>query len=363
VKRRGFIAALTGAATMAKAGFANPDTGLPAGYFVPSEDAPHTRTFMQWPNNRKVYRDSTFLNMTQRTIADIANTIVQFEPVIMLAQKSEHAHIRKLISGDVDLWDIPTEDLWCRDSGPLFAVHPTKGLGISNLNFNGWGRKQVHVRDAKIAALVAQRLDLPLFDSGLHGEAGGVEQDGYGTLIAHESSWVIDNRNPIPKQQVEQRLLYAYGAAKVIWAKGLKGQDITDYHIDSLARFVAENHILIQLPDDPDVTEPWTKAALQTYKLLKKSTDAKGRPLKITVVPEPILPRIKSYDFVAAYANFYVCNGAIIAAEYGDIDTDRRAKDILKSIYPNHEVITMNVDPLGELGGGIHCATQQQPAI
>jgi agmatine deiminase len=34
----------------------------------------------------------------------------------------------------------------------------------------------------------------------------------------------------------------------------------------------------------------------------------------------------------------------------------------LQDLYPDREVITLNVDTLGELGGGIHCATQQQPA-
>ncbi|KAB7616357.1 agmatine deiminase family protein [Amylibacter sp. SFDW26] len=39
------------------------------------------------------------------------------------------------------------------------------------------------------------------------------------------------------------------------------------------------------------------------------------------------------------------------------------AKKALQNVYPNREVITLNVDALGELGGGIHCATQQQPKL
>ncbi len=363
MKRRVFLAAFTGAASMARTGFSKPNTGLPAEYFVPAEDLPHARTFMQWPNNRNVYPDRTFLHMTQQVIADIANTIVEFEPVVLIADKSEHLRIRKIISSRIDLWDIPTEDLWCRDAGPLFAKHPTKGLAISNLNFNGWGRKQVHTRDAKIAARIAARLNLPIFDSGLHGEAGAVEQNGHGTLIAHESSWVINNRNPLSKPQVTHRLLNAFGANKIVWAKGLRGHDITDYHIDSLARFVSENHILIQLPDAAYRADPWVKSAYDTYEVLKQSTNAKGKAFEITVIPEPVTPRIKSYDFVASYVNYYVCNGAVIAAAFGDTETDREARDALQKLYPTRQVITLNVDALGELGGGIHCATQQQPAL
>ena len=37
------------------------------------------------------------------------------------------------------------------------------------------------------------------------------------------------------------------------------------------------------------------------------------------------------------------------------------AVDALLKHYPGREVVTLNVDPLGETGGGIHCATQQMP--
>ncbi|CAK9076002.1 DR_2398 family, partial [Durusdinium trenchii] len=60
-------------------------TGLPEGYFVPAEDDPHERTFMQWPVNRTVHPDRWFLEDLQQTIAEIANTIAEFEPVVMLA--------------------------------------------------------------------------------------------------------------------------------------------------------------------------------------------------------------------------------------------------------------------------------------
>ena len=59
--------------------------------------------------------------------------------------------------------------------------------------------------------------------------------------------------------------------------------------------------------------------------------------------------------------NYYVCNGAVIAAQFGDRETDTEAEATLKRAYPDREIITLNVDPIGETGGGIHCATQQQP--
>lgn len=68
-----------------------------------------------------VYTDHYHLKQVQNTIATIANTISAFEPLIMLADAAFHGSARKLLSDQVELWNIPTNDLWCRDSGPIIA--------------------------------------------------------------------------------------------------------------------------------------------------------------------------------------------------------------------------------------------------
>lgn len=322
---------------------------------VPAEEDPHAATFMQWPNSRAVYNDPIFLRMTQDAIAEIANTIAEFEPVIMLAPSSERGRMGRL-SSKVEVWDIPTEDLWARDSGPLFAWRGDK-LVVSHIQFNGWGAKQAHQRDGQVAKDIARRLGLPLVPSGLRGEPGGAEHDGHGLMIAHESSWVNENRNPAQtRDRVEARLLAAYGADQMIWAPGLWGEDITDYHIDALARFTGPGKVLMNLSEEPYPDDPFAAAAAQTHDILIEAG------LDVEVIFEPNRRRVKSVDFVASYANYYVCNGAVIAAEFGDRKTDAAATDALARHYPGREIISLNVDPLGELGGGIHCATQQMPA-
>ena len=80
------------------------------------------------------------------------------------------------------------------------------------------------------------------------------------------------------------------------------------------------------------------------------------------VIYEPLRRRVKSFDFVASYANYYVCNGGVIAAQFGDPRTDEIALRALENHYPDREVVSLNVDALGKVGGGIHCTTQQMPA-
>ena len=334
-----------------------------SGFWYPEETDPHERTFMQWPVNPAVHDDPDFLFDLQATIAEIASTIAEFEPVVMLAAAEHHKAIKKLVAGNVELWDIPTDDLWARDSGPSFVIDGKGGLALTQFNFNGWGGKQTYDNDGKIAARVAEKLGLQVFDNGLVGEAGGVETDGHGTLIAHESTWVNSNRNKGSKAEVEAMLLETMGAKKMIWAPGIKGADITDYHIDALARFVKPAQVLIQMGEEIDPEDPWSVSAFETHDILAEATDAEGRKLDLVVLPEPYDIRVDSPDFVASYVNYYVCNGAVIAAEFGDKEADAEAAAILADLYPGREIVTLNVDAVGEVGGGIHCATHEQPKV
>jgi agmatine deiminase len=334
------------------------------GYRVPLESDPHQRTFMQWPSRSQIYGSQSALDAVRSTIASIARTIARFEPVVVLARPEQQDAAAKALGPAIDVWPIPTEDLWCRDSGPTFAVsQSTRQLAVSDLGFNGWGNKQGHAEDGVIARRVGERLGLPVHANGLVGEAGGVEVDGAGTAIAHESSWINRNRNEGDKAEVECLLLEALGAERLIWAPGVKGADITDYHIDALARFVKPGQVVIQLGKSPDRSDPWSVAAFQTYEILKAARDAQGRKLDIVVIPDPIDIRSQSRDFVSSYVNYYVCNGAVVGAEFGDDKADENARKILQQLYPGREIASLNVDPLGEAGGGIHCATQQQPTV
>lgn len=336
-----------------------PDPRL-AGYEMPLESAPHARTIMQWPVSLNVY-DAPSLREVRNKIALIANTISQYEPVVMLASGTEAKSARAQLGRAVEIWDIPTDDLWCRDSGPTFVKNAAGALAIAHIHFNGWGNKQPYRNDGRIAEAVAKRLNLPLLETGLVGEQGGVEHDGAGTLLAHASSWVNPNRNKGSAGAVGALLAGALGGKKMIWAPGIKGADITDYHIDALARFVSPGRVLIQLPEAPDPNDPWSVSAFETYAILKQMTDARGRKLEIIVVPEPVDIRSSNDEFVASYVNYYVCNGAVIGAEFGDRAADDKARSILAALYPGRKIISLNVDAIGENGGGIHCATQQQP--
>lgn len=333
-----------------------------AGFRMPLESDRHERTFMQWPARASIYGSNRALDAVRSRIALIARSIARFEPVVVLARPEQIEAAAEALGPGVEIWPIRTEDLWCRDSGPTFVVSNSGKVAVSGFGFNGWGNKQSHADDGLIAGAVAEKLGLAVYGSGIVGEGGGVEVDGAGTVLAHESSWLNSNRNKGSKAEVERLLLNALGAEQAIWAPGIEGADITDYHIDALARFVKPGQVVIQLGEKRDRSDPWSVAAFETYDILKSARDAQGRRLDIVVIPEPVDIRSRSRSFVSSYVNYYVCNGAVIGAEFGDDRADGEAAAILARLYPGREIVSLNVDPLGEAGGGIHCATQQQPA-
>jgi agmatine deiminase len=329
-------------------------------YHMPLESDPHERTFMQWPVSVDVYGDR-LLKRVQSSVAEIAKAISKFEEVVLLVAPEHKAQAFGAVGGGVTIWDIATDDLWCRDSGPTFVRNGAGELAVSQIQFNGWGNKQTHQHDEKIAGLVAQRLGLPFHKTSLVGEQGGLEHDGAGLVLAHASSWVNPNRNFGSKDEVGQKILDAIGGQKMLWAPGIVGADITDYHIDALARFVGPGKVLIQLPAKIDPDDPWSKSAYETLDVLRAATTVDGKALEIIVLPEPVDIRSAKKDFVASYVNYLVCNGAVICSQFGDKAADGGAKEMMQQLYHGREIVTLNTDPIGESGGGIHCSTQQQP--
>ncbi len=327
---------------------------------MPDEAEPHRRTWMAFGASKAIWgRD--LLPEVQRNLADIALAIAEYEPVTMLVRKADLATARHLMGSEIELLECPLDDLWMRDTGPVF-VHTESGLQAVDFNFNGWGDKQDHDRDARVAGFVAQAAGVPSMVSSLTLEGGGIEVDGHGTAIITESCVLNRNRNPgVSKQACERELKALLGLEKIIWLPGIKGKDITDGHTDFYARFTAPGTVVAAYDPDPySFDHAVTRKHLE---ILERATDARGNKLDVMVLEAPadIREDFASDDFAAGYINFYVCNGAVIAPEFGDVQADRKARQTLTQLFPNRDVIQLNIDALAAGGGGIHCTTQQEP--
>ncbi|MFD7080115.1 agmatine/peptidylarginine deiminase [Streptomyces sp. NPDC059918] len=338
-----------------------------AGAAVPSrwvdrDDVPHARTWLSWPSRSSIWGGRRLAGV-QQDIALIARTVARFEPVVLCAPDAyTAAKARSLCGPGVTVIDsIPTDDLWMRDIAPVFRRDGRGGLDALGLNFNGWGDKQTHAYDADVARLVADDLRVPFTRTDFVGEGGAIETDGDGTVMATESSLVNKNRNPgMSRAEIEDAVLRAYGADRMIWVPGIKGKDITDDHIDVTSRFVGPGVVMVQVPP-ADRNDVWARDAREQFSILSGATDARGRRLRVIRVEGPDTVRSKDSQFVDSYLNFHVVNGAVIAAQFGDAAKDGAAVRALAEAYPGREIVQIDVDRLMAGGGGIHCSTMHEP--
>ncbi len=330
-------------------------------WFMPDEGDPHERTWMAFGASRKI-SGQRLLPEAQRNLATIALTIAKYEPVSMLVRPSDLPLAQRLMDTKVQLIVCPLDDLWMRDTGPVFIVNGKGEKAGVDFNFNGWGGKQAFDHDAKVASFVTQRAGVRRLQADLVLEGGGIEVDGHGTAIITESCVLNDNRNPgVSKAQCERELKRLLGLDKIIWLPGIKGKDITDGHTDFYARFARPGLVIAGYDPDPkSFDHAVTKRHLD---ILRTATDGEGRKLEVVVLeaPSSVREQFANDDFAAGYINFYVCNGAVIAPEFGDPKTDAAAKRELQKAFPTREVVQINIDGIAAGGGGIHCTTQQEP--
>ncbi|MFI9597678.1 agmatine deiminase family protein [Nonomuraea sp. NPDC052265] len=329
-----------------------------AGWLMPEETHPHERTFMSWPT-QLIWKSDTA--DVRDDIAGIARAIAGFEPVVLLANPGDVKAAQRACGSQVEVVPIPVDDLWMRDIGPTFVLDGKKIAGV-DLNFNGWGGKQAHSRDSGVAREILAMEKVTRIQAPIVGEGGSIEVDGVGTLMATESSLINDNRNPgKTKADIEAALTETVGATTFIWVKGVRGKDITDYHIDALARFSKPGVVVVSTPPEDAPDDVWTAAYDQAHAVLKTAVDARGKRLELVELPEPVDIGRRGEGFLATYVNYYVVNGGVILPRFGDKKADKDAVAIVEDLYPGREVVQVPVDTLGEGGGGIHCATQQMP--
>lgn len=329
-------------------------------WYMPAESELHAATWMALGHSRAIWGKELLVSV-QKNIFELANTISAFEPVNLLVTKTNYDYAQKNISNRVNLIVAEFDDIWLRDTGPVFVKNHQKQLGAINFKFNGWGNKQSFSLDATVANLLSQYTQAHAIQTPLTLEGGNIDVDGEETALMAESCTFIDNRNPNLNKITCESILKKYcGIKKVIWLPGIAAKEITDGHIDGYARFICPGIVALHYSDYPN----WENELSHLHlKLLKNALDAAGRKLKVITFPKPKKARQLICDdhFCSSYINFYFCNNALIMPEFGDAQADKTALSKMRELFPKREIVQLNIDAIASGGGGIHCITQQQP--
>jgi len=354
-------------------------------YRMPAEWEEQEAVWLQWPHEdshgyqRKL--ESIWLEMTE---------ILRQNVIVRICTEDQRRadHIRHQLEfydiglSQVEIYAIPTNDVWIRDDGPNFVVSKDGKLAAVDWRFNGWGGRYPHDLDKKVSGKIVKILGIPFLNANMVGEGGNIEVNGKGDLICTRSAALNDNRNPGRSQEdAEEIFSKCLGVKNTIWLPGMETEnngeagwlDDTDTHVDTIARFVSPSTIVYSWsPFSDDCVYPMLKRNLQA---LKEAVLASGRHPDLVALPVPkdgyystskvgIGGSIREFDYAvrtdASYTNFLISNKTVLVPVYGNINDDRALK-IIKEHFPDRDVIGVNCGAIAENGGEIHCVTQQQP--
>jgi len=274
---------------------------------------------------------------------------------------------RTMVHDSIELHETHIDDAWVRDSGPTFLVHPDGRLGATHWRFNAWGDQGFSRWDDEqhVGAYIAGLAGAELFSSTMVNEGGGIHVDGEGTVMITETVQLDPGRNPTMNAEgVETELRSYLDVERVLWLpRGLtKDYDRfgTRGHDDIHAAFPRPGAVLVHVQYDPDHPDfAVTKANLD---VLRRATDARGRSLEVIEVPAPQTTHDDGELVDWGYINHYVCNGAVILCSFDDPNDEVVAR-IMADAYPGREIVLHDARSIFACGGGIHCITQQEPAV
>jgi len=328
------------------------------GLFMPGEWEKHTCCWMAWPARVDLWPN---IEATIKSYADVANAIAEFEPVNLLVLPSMLDDAKAYLSKNVEIIEMSIDDSWTRDSGPNFLINDSGLLAGSTWEFNAWGDKfRPYDQDALMGSRILDLVGVDEYTSTMIAEGGGITVDGEGTVITTESCFPNKNRNPhLTKKEIESELCRTLGASKVIWIPGDPNETGTDGHIDGIAAFIEPGRILVEI--SPDSSDPHYRVGQNNVKALKNIKDAKGRTLEIDFIYEGDYS-VLEFDECRSYINSYLANGAVIVPGYNH-ERDHLAVETYQKIYPDREVVQIQISDIAIGGGGIHCITQQQSNI
>jgi len=285
-----------------------------------------------------------------------ANAIAAFEPLTMVCScAAEAQRARAALTGEIEVVELPIDDSWLRDNGPIFVVDGDGRRAGVHFRFNAWGGKfPPWDRDAQVGGLLADRLGDRRYDAGFVLEGGSICVDGEGTLITTEECLLHPNRNAsMSREEIEDGLREHLGVDRVVWlGDGLAEDRDTDGHVDLVAAFTGPGQVLLQsAPEGNPNHEPMADN--------RARLEAAG----VDVIDFPLLEyeEVEGEQVACSYMNFYLCNGAVIVPVAGK-PGDEEALERIGAAYPGREVVGVPGVAIAYGGGGPHCITQQVPA-
>ncbi len=331
----------------------------------PAEWYPQSAVMLTWPNDDTDWRDD--LPEVELCYQKMARIISERQKLIIAGHN--RAAIQKQLKGcnqqNITIYELPYNDTWARDHGPIFVKKDGR-YTLLDFRFNGWGNKFKADRDDRITqnlwkmGAFKDQVQYEYFADFVL-EGGSIESDGAGTLLTTTACLLSETRNPsMSKDEIATFLQQKFGLDRVLWLHhgALEGDD-TDAHIDTLARFCNENTITYVASHDEHDHHFAPLKAMEEELQQFRTIDGYNYTLVPLPMAEPIFDE-HGDRLPATYANFLIMNDVVLMPFYHN-KRDDEAREILRSLFPEREIIGIDCRPLIRQNGSLHCITMQFP--
>jgi len=306
---------------------------------------------------------------------------------------------------------------WNGYGHPGFLKEKYSG-NLDSVNFYLEKRKERMTKTGAVDSLMAVAEGAVRLKTNVIHEGGAIEVNGNGTLILCEAT--VFQRNPqLKREYIEAEFKRVLGVINIIWMKKGLADDPQNFlrriagryvgggtggHTDEFVRFANANTIMLAWVDEQEknlnpINQINYNRMKENFNILKNAKDVDGKPFTIIKVPLPdlitkkILVRtidstettmdVEITDFIpseqpnigdtllrvpaASYLNYLVTNGVVLLPTYTAMGSSNKKEAQVRSIFekafPKRKVVFINAMPVNWWGGGIHCSTQQQPAV
>lgn len=295
---------------------------------------------------------------TYRTIISAINK--QGVSVILLTDKTDIDSLKRTLNAQakVALVEATFNDTWVRDYG-FITCADEKGIGHPvEFQFNGWGQKFNASDDNQVnQKTLATLCDKPISSSNIVAEGGALEIDQHRHLLTTAQCLLNPARNgdlSLAQYEAEFRSVLGCEKVTVLHHGHLEGDD-TDGHIDTLVRFTPDGGLVIQAAYNREEDSHYEGLNALCMECAEKLPEHKQFHL-----PLPYILNEDGDRLPASYANYLICNGAILLPVYNQPE-DAEAIEVVKSAYPEFDVVPIDCSVLVRQYGSLHCISMQVP--
>ncbi len=391
-------------------------TAKKTAYYFPAEWEPQKSIWLGWSTDSSIQQ--VHLEMAKALKGHVGLT------VLSRSDSLQYEAMRLLSLAGIDTNKIKKHihyipNVFIRDAGPRFLKNSDNNYAIADFAWSNYGyptsfsNYQYSDKRGDIDNDLAKELGLPVVSTKMVAEGGAIDVSSDMLLCFKETAL---QRNPNSTLlEIEKDYLHMYGKKKMIWLnrmpvsdkvfEGAKAGNYFGYgangHTDEFVRFANDSTILIaMIPMHERADNPVNRLDFdilnENYQLLLKATNVTGRHFKIITLPVPAYSHYvekqilqvqdlndgdgkilfkdkKAGDEIywlpaVSYLNFLISNKVILAAKYwqpglpeSERLKDENVREILQHNFPGYTVVQINPMGLNRNGGGMHCASQQQP--